>query len=300
MEVPPLFSNRVYDPKEVYESKLLFLNSIERINQNDDPSYAEYLIPPELINVGENEVIRLTLIDFYCPYSWYNISSLNDSFTITRMSNQQHFNYTIAHGSPDICQIVEELNTQNAGIFKFVYYERTSKIKILSALNEKFYFSTMNKSFEVLGFQNPFFEFTREVLSNNIVNILRTENLYLRIPSISNHENIEFKDATFDYSFSNILAKIPIINTKPFDMVYYQSRNNNYFLKYDSSNINILRIEITDYFEERIRLNLNYNMTIKIEFLKFNDLPLYFQELKEINENLGILLTQMDRIISKK
>ena len=295
----PLTSNTPYDPNVVYESKLLFLSSIERLNISDDPGACEFLIPPELINVNDSETIRLTLIDFYCPYSWFDISDMNNSFTITRISNNTTYPYTITPGSPNICDIVGELSKQNSGIFKFSYSKTTSKVTISTSSTGTFTFSSLNESYQVLGFKNPFFSFTTSITSDAIVKVIRTENLFIRIPAMSNHENIEFRVGTNEYSFSNILAKIPIINTKPFDMIYYQSRTNNYALKYDSTNINLFRIEITDYFERKLPLNLDWNMTIKVEYLKYKEIPLYYEKLNSIDSNLGLILVQNDKLLNK-
>jgi hypothetical protein len=156
-----------------------------------------------------------------------------------------------------------------------------------------------NNTFKVLGFQFAIFFFGSSYISENIVNILRTENLYIRLPQVSNHENIEYRKNTFNYSFSNILGKVPVINTKPFDMIYYQSRNNNYKIKYEAKNINQFFIEITDYEENLIPLNLDWNITLRIDFLRYPEIPPYFSQLQEINENLGLLLVNSEKLINR-
>jgi hypothetical protein len=128
---------RHMDPTEVYESRLLFLNSIERKNIYDNPSYCQFEIPPELIKIDsqDDEVIQITLVDFYCPYSWYNIQdNYNNRFEIVNFSTGLVYPFVISEGSQDICSIVKELSMQNNELYKFEYNKNTSRVRISTAL----------------------------------------------------------------------------------------------------------------------------------------------------------------------
>jgi hypothetical protein len=291
------------DPTEIYESRLLFLNSMEKKNFNDNPSFCQFEIPPELIQIDsqDDEVIQITLVDFYCPYSWYNIQNdYNNKFTLVNFTTSVFYDYVISEGSQDICDIVKELSQQNNQVYKFEYNKNTSRVRISTLLpGTNFFVEVGDRTFKLLGFDSALFAFSNFIISQNIVNILRTENLYIRLPQISNHENIEYRLNTFRYTFSNILAKVPVINTKPFDMLYYQSRNNNYKIKYEAKNINQFYIEITDYEERQLNLNLDWNMTLRVDFLRYPEIPPYFNQLKQIEENLGLLLVNSDKILNK-
>lgn len=294
------FSQDFEEPSEIYETRLLFINSLERQNPSDSADSSTFLIAPDLLQAKNNEdELKITLVDFYCPYEWYDITTENNYFVITNTSTNASYSYFIPIGNPDISSIVKSLSSQNNGVVKFAFDKCTSKISMV-ATGTYLISSLTTKAYLVLGFGHALATFTNTFTAPNIVRVNRLTSIYIRLPDIAHHENIEGGFFGNRFSQSNILAKVPV-NARPFADVHFQASANNYNFKMKQSNLNILRIELTDYDGNKIGLPVGseFNLTLKIEFLRFPAVPLYYRSLNELNENLKLLLLQNDNIINK-
>lgn len=283
------------DPTEVYQTKMLYLNSSERTNFSPSVDRCEYLIPPQLFQLrSRQELLKITLVDFYIPYSWQDIAQdFNNEFRINNLV------YQIPLGNPNITEITSSLNSQHNRQFVFSFNRSTSKITITAATPGNHTLTFYNEAMAVLGFTTMLKNFSVSVSSDSIVRIQRTNNIFIRINGLSTiDQNIEFRNETQAYNYSNVLAKIPV-NVAPFNNIYFQSIQNNYSLKFNSDTIHNLTIRITDEDERDLNIPLDYSISLKVEFLQFPNLPLYHENLEKLSDNVDLLLLQFDRIIQK-
>ena len=60
----------------------LFISSKYRLNTNERPSNLSIWFPPDFIDCGEGQVIKVNVVNFHLPNNMYNINDNNNTFKI--------------------------------------------------------------------------------------------------------------------------------------------------------------------------------------------------------------------------
>ena len=138
--------------------------------------------------------IMVQLLEFECPISYYLFDSTNNllSITVTGNVEKETINFSISQGNYNAQTLATELNTLAGSHFTFAaaFEQRTLKYTLtVSASNGNssislFEINNTSTCLKVLGFNLNGAQSTSSLTSDNVANLNRTTNLYIRIPNI--------------------------------------------------------------------------------------------------------------------
>jgi hypothetical protein len=204
-------------------------------------SDCEFYLP--VIEIPSNFHIHVSIQNFVCPYTFYNINSSNN--TLIYLENSIANTITITNGNYNTNTLITEL-TSKMTRFTITYNSTTNKLTFVNSLYD-FTFSTLSTCLSLLGFSTGLSSSSKSLTSDKCVNLCP-----YRCICISTN----FKTFSVNKKYSNnttLLASIPI-NTAPNSIIVYENKNNfksNTF----TNNINNIRIKLTDHNFNLLDLN---------------------------------------------
>ena len=247
---------------EHIESLQIYLNSkyaTETVGGNT--ANCIYYLP--VIEIPDGHHIYLSLQNASIPYSFYSITSFDNTFSWGLVAGAVN-TYYIQPGNYNITQLIDVLNIAMGASYTITYSSITSKILIThSSSNFTIYAGTFN---HIIGFSKT----TNTTSTANILygrdcvnlNQIRAINVEVNFPTY----NINVAQA---YN-QNIMATIPVY-VAPFSIITYENPNN-FRTNLYVNKLDQIQIRLLDNESRLIDLNgINYQMTLQLDCVRFVD-----------------------------
>ena len=301
---------------KIVDKKMIFINSSER----DSGTINDFTItlPTHLLTRKDNQKMRIILNDLVLPYTWYNVQSSNQRFTVTEqaaLNDSETFQVILTPGSYHVLQFRDHLkqqldfNSQINGqgyVYTITYDEVSAKFKFTAAApngasTTVYFIFDGSPTCKLLGFESnstntfngaiddPF----TNVTSTRAVNMMFTDALYMHCDLPTTNINKGSGDRS-TYHVSNAFAKIPV-NTSPFSNILYANANDDFLTNIPERFINRIRFKFHTVEHNEIELNDDYSFTLKLEILEDDERTLVNQN-TAIGELLRTLLLQQHMI----
>lgn len=229
------------------------------------------------IIINNNIDIWLNIDSFKFTNSIYNVNIYNNIFYYGLASSGYVLSsYTIPRGNYDIISLLNALNLIGNG-FTFTYSETTMKVTITNIQNFYIFSNTYN-ILNTIGFSNNTQQSMANTLeSNQMINLIGPQMLYLSIPNISvNSYSVKNSKSTN----KSIISSVPISSIQGDTQIYSSSLR----LGINDDVITHLEIRITDEYDNEVNfngvpwfLNLSFIFSYKKEFIK----PNYLTDVQE-------------------
>jgi hypothetical protein len=219
-------------------------------------SDCEFNLPT--IEIPSNYHIHVSVENFACPYTFYNINSSNNYLVYNDNGNIK--THTITSGNYSTTSLINNL-LQKMTTFTITYSPITNKITFSNTYDFSFYASSTCLS--LLGFSGAVLSSTNNTLTSDIcVNL----SPYRCICIASNLRT--FSVNTLLPNNQSILASIPI-NTAPNSVIIYENKNNFKCNTYTNI-INTLRIRLMDHKFNTLDLNgCHWTITLKFDIIDY-------------------------------
>lgn len=245
---------------EHVESLQIYLNSrYANETVSDNTANCIYYLPS--ISIPDGHTIYLSLQNANIPYSFYSISSIDNTFSWGLVGDPAT-TYYVEPGNYNITQFIGVIQAAMGASYTISYSSITSKILIThSTSNFIIYAATIN---HVLGFSKT----TNTTSAANLLygrdcvnlNQIRAINVEINFPTYNVNVATPYENS--------ILATIPVY-VAPFSIITYQNANNFrtnlYVNKLDQIQIRLLSND-----GNLIDLNgINYQMTLQLDCVKF-------------------------------
>lgn len=247
---------------EHIESIQIYLNSryaTETVGGNIANSI--YYLP--VIEIPDGHHIYLSLQNATIPYSFYSITSFDNTFSWGLVSGGVNI-ATIPVGNYNITQLIDVLRTTMGATFTITFNSITSKILITHATsNFTIYAGTFN---HIIGFSKT----TNTTSVGFILNGRDCVNLN-QIRAL----NIEINFPTYNVNIAqpynqNILATIPVY-VSPFSIITYQNPNN-FRTNLYVNKLDQIQIRIIDNENRLVDMNgIQYQMMLQLDCVKFTE-----------------------------
>jgi hypothetical protein len=247
---------------EHVESLQIYLNSryaTETIGGNT--ANCVYYLP--VIEIPDGHHIYLSLQNASIPYSFYSITSVDNTFSWGLVAGAVN-TYYIQPGNYNITQLIDVLKLAMGVAYTITYSSITSKLLITHASsNFIIYAGTFN---HIIGFSKT----TNTTSAGNLLygrdcvnlNQIRAINVEVNFPTY----NINVAQA---YN-QNIMATIPVY-VAPFSIITYQNPNN-FRTNLYVNKLDQIQIRLLDNESRLIDLNgINYQMTLQLDCIQFTD-----------------------------
>jgi hypothetical protein len=220
-----------------------------------------YYLP--VIEIPDGHTIYLSLQNATIPYSFYSISSVDNTFSWGLVAGPVN-TYYIEPGNYNITQLIDVIQTAMGTGYTITYSSITSKLLIThSSSNFIIYAATFN---HIIGFSKT-------------TNTTSTANLLYGRDCVNLNQiralNIEVNFPTYNVNVAqpynqNILATIPVY-VAPFSIITYQNPNNfrtNLFV----NKLDQIQIRILDNEARLVDMNgIQYQMMLQLDCVKFTE-----------------------------
>jgi len=247
---------------EHIESIQIYLNSryaTETVGGNIANSI--YYLP--VIEIPDGHHIYLSLQNATIPYSFYSISSVDNTFSWGLVAGPVN-TYYIEPGNYNITQLIDVIKTAMGASFTITYSPITSKLLITHATtNFIIYAGTFN---HIIGF-------SKTSNTTSVANLLYSRDC-VNLNQIR-ALNIEINFPTYNVNVAqpynqNILATIPVY-VAPFSIITYQNPNN-FRTNLYVNKLDQIQIRIVDNEGRLVDMNgIQYQMTLQLDCVKFTD-----------------------------
>jgi hypothetical protein len=247
---------------EHIESIQIYLNSryaTETVGGNIANSI--YYLP--VIEIPDGHHIYLSLQNATIPYSFYSISSVDNTFSWGLVAGPVN-TYYIEPGNYNITQLIDVIKTAMGASFTITYSPITSKLLITHATtNFTIYAATFN---HIIGFSKTSntTSVANLLYSRDCVNLnqIRALNIEINFPTYNVNVAQPFNQ--------NILATIPVY-VAPFSIITYQNPNN-FRTNLYVNKLDQIQIRILDNESRLVDMNgIQYQMTLQLDCVKFTD-----------------------------
>jgi len=247
---------------EHVESLQIYLNSkyaTEVVDEN--PANCIYYLPA--IEIPDGSHIYLSLQNASIPYSFYSITSSDNTFTWGLVSAPSS-TYDIPPGNYNITQLIDFLKSIMGVDYTLSCSSITSKILIThTTTNFIIYADTFN---HILGFS--------KTTNTTSVGRVLTGRVCVNLNQIR-ALNIECNFPTYNVNVAqpynqNILATIPVY-VAPFSIITYQNPNN-FRTNLYVNKLDQIQIRIIDNNGALVDMNgIQYQMTLQLDSIKFTE-----------------------------
>ena len=239
------------------ESFQIHLSSALADRYNDGlTSDCEFYLP--VIEIPNNFHIHVSIQNFACPYTFYNINNSNNS--LVYLENSLANSITITNGNYNINNLITELTNKMTN-FTIVYNSVTNKLTFTNSLYN-FSFSSTSTCLSLLGFSTNLASTLKTLTSDSVVNLSPYRCICISSNLKTFSVNKKFLNNT------SLLASIPI-NTAPNSIIVYENKNN-FKCNTFTNNINTIRIKLTDHNFNTLDLNgQHFTITLQFDVIDF-------------------------------
>lgn len=220
-----------------------------------------YYLP--VIEIPDGHHIYLSLQNATIPYSFYSISSSDNTFS-WGLDGSGVTTYTIPEGNYNVTQIIDVMRSIMGSAYTISFSSITSKITITHSTNN---FIIYSGSFNhIIGFSKS--------TNTTSVGLTLTSRDCVNLNQIR-ALNIEVNFPTYNVNVAqpnngNIMATIPVF-VAPFSIITYQNPNN-FRTNLYVNKLDQIQIKIFDNEARLVNMNgINYQMTLQIDCIKFID-----------------------------
>ena len=244
------------------ESLQIFLNSKYATEiVGDNIANCVYYLP--VIEIPDGHHIYLSLQNATIPYSFYSISSSDNTFS-WGLDGSAVTTYTIPEGNYNVTQIIDVMRSTMGLAYTISFSSITSKITITHSTNNFIiYAGTFN---HIIGFSKSTntTSVALTLTSRDCVNLNQIRAL-----------NIEVNFPTYNVNVAqpnngNIMATIPVY-VAPFSIITYENPNN-FRTNLYVNKLDQIQIKIFDNESRLVNMNgINYQMTLQLDCIKFTD-----------------------------
>jgi hypothetical protein len=234
------------------------------------------------ISVESNIDMWLQVDSFKFTNSIYNVNIYNNIFYYGLASSSYSLqSYSIPRGNYDIYSLITALNLIGSN-FTFVYSETTMKITITNTQNFYVYSNSFN-ILKVIGFSNDAQQsISNSLTSNQIINLVGPQMLYLSIPNISvNSYSIKNTRS----NTKSIISSVPISSLQGDTQIHISTLRQGV----NDKVITHLEIRITDEDDNEVNfngvpwfLNLSFIYSYKKQYIK----PNYLSDIATQDESI--------------
>ena len=216
----------------IVKSYILFFNSENRNNINDDSDYCSYILKTPIVLQSKEHYFTCRLLTACIPYSFKQLDAFNVSGTYTHNLVTTPISVNIPSGNYSILTLLQEFNDRLANIsyphavsFKFTY-DATNGFASLSVISNQSYTFNFNYNgfWKALGFVSS----SVLTISNSIVltsarhvNVHPTNRIYIRSDSLTQPQG-SYEWILEESVDSDIIANIPIEGS-PNSWILYDS-----------------------------------------------------------------------------
>lgn len=237
------------------ESFQIHLSSMNADSYNDNlTSDCNFYLPT--IEIPSNYHIHVSVQNFVCPYTFYNINSNNNY--LAYIENLTAKSLYITPGNYNTNTLITELKLSMVN-FTITYNSTTNKLKFVNSLYD-FTLSSTSTCLSLLGFLNS----SSNLSSSNKILISSTCVNLSPYRCICISTNLKTFSINKSYVNNNsILASIPI-NSAPNSIIVYENKNNfksNTF----SNQISTINLKLIDHAFKSLDLN-GCHWTITLQF----------------------------------
>ena len=258
----------------VFGGMNIFLQSKDgRFRENNSSNCDFYL--DRIISAPRHDLgMLVSVIDAEIPYSFYNITSKNNSLTINDID------FFIPEKNYSAFNIVDAFNQQFTieGIpITMSFDDNSNKFSLVSPNSFTLNSTTMMKE---LGMDDlP--QTTTTYISNKVINLAGTSSLYIR------SDNMNIQNLNSFGKTNGVLSKM-IVNQSPGNFIFYQPNVPQYFVL--GNPLNFINIQLKDDNNEFVSFNgLHWSLTLSIEYYRKRDDTINYKYfLESINEESAL------------
>jgi hypothetical protein len=243
---------------------------------NGNSNNAVYALPN--IDVNEENEIWISVAHFICPYSWYNVSS--DNNTLILYIQDKNYTFTIPeanyNGITLASQIQSVVNAYTDPSHLFIpivnfscsFDLATSKLTLKN--NYYFYINSSSSILNVLGFtqqtEATLLLTTYTLTSTNPINLVPHHCICISMPEIET-ENIHIGVSLYN---KTVICSIPV-DVQPMGMIIYKPTDM-HRISTNKTSINSLQIKLINQNGDLINLNgQHYTLALLFEIVKFTE-----------------------------
>ena len=240
------------------EKICLFLNSKTASKYiNGNTSDCVFYLP--VINIPKHRKIFCSVQTAMIPYSFYNISSINNTLKYT-VNGGGVQTLTITEGNYNVNTLITEITTGIPAL-TITYNSKTNKLTFSHSTYD-FTFESNSTCFEVLGFtDDTTYSSTSQVLTSTIsINLFTIRNVYV---TSDNFQINNINNSTPNKS--NILCSIPV-DSSHHSMISYSNIYNVRNMIYNVHNLTNLHVKLTDQDDDVLDLNgVHWSLTLELD-----------------------------------
>lgn len=305
---------------KVVRKKLFYLSSADRQSTESIQRWS-MVFPDNLMNLAQNEKIRMTMTYFSLLNSFENINSNNNTcyVLLTYVGNTQSLRVSLPEGNWSLSQIATNFATalnalQTIAVFSFTIPSSATYQGYLTWVNGtgtltsvSIYFTTGSApiSFNQYKSAYPMLNTMARILGQEIsttsvvisssgyttpLPLYTGQIQYLKVHCNIPPINLSYNPNNQMLNYTDILAQIPIL-VPPFFPIIYQSFNdsaNNFDFPATGQKIGTVVFYLTDQYNTPVVIYDNWNITIAVEVLVDDEMETLTKELIHL-EKLNLL-----------
>lgn len=240
----------------VFSGINVFLQSKDSKEKRENNSDCDFFLETIIEAPRFDMQMLVSVIDAEIPYSFYNITTKNNTLVINNIEisiNPQNYS------AFNIVDAFNEKFTIEGLDIVMSFNDNTNKFSLLSATSFTIDSTTMIKE---LGMDDlP--QSTNTYISNKVCNLAGTSSIYIRSDNM-NIQNINSFGKT-----NGVLSKV-LVNTSPGNFIFFEPSTPQYFILGNS--LNFINIQLLNDDNEFIDFNgLDWSLTLSIEYFRKKD-----------------------------
>ena len=305
---------------KVVRKKLFYLSSADRQSTETIQRWS-MVFPDNLMNLAQNEKIRMTMTYFSLLNSFENINSNNNTcyVLLTYIGNTQSLRVSLPEGNWSLSQIASNFATalnaiQTIAVFSFTipspatyqgYLTWVNGTGTLISISIYFNASSAPVSFNQYKSAYPMPNTMARILGQEIsttsvvisssgyttpLPLYTGQIQYLKVHCNIPPINLSYNQNNKMLNYTDVLAQIPIL-VPPFFPIIYQSFNdsaNNFDFPATGQKIGTVVFYLTDQYNTPVVIYDNWNLTIAVEVLVDDEMETLTKELIHL-EKLNLL-----------
>lgn len=262
----------------------LYISSKHR--EEGTPSRYSVVIPQPMIEGDSNsEIIKISLVDFSCYYSWYLVNEGFNTITFKNLVTNQETVVSLPIGTYKY----QRLGQQIAALYPactVVWDEASNKLRFTFAQSHRM---TFDGVYEVLGFSAGAAPTGTTIESERAMTPMALTHLYLNLANVSPvHHSVNLDNLSGEIRVSSVLARIPV-NAPPFQLVHFINPTlESNGIDTNEINMNKLEFVITNGDGHEITFMPDHQMTLRIQVYDKDDADKrdVVENVREIRETL--------------
>jgi hypothetical protein len=250
-------------------------------------------IPERYIECEDDELLSITLLNFSFYNDFYTITDECNSFVITKNSDLSYVSITIPNGNYPISTLC---NTINSSFGSNIASWNKVKNKIVFSFNEDHTLTFVDKSYEVLGFDDYIYSGTIIESPFPLNPMSKLSNICFYLDGVIPYKAYNIDNISGDVRVSNLLMCIPF-DASPYDMFNYTNNNSEFRLFIYDKRINRISVRLTDYNGNPLTFLPEFTFALKIEtyiqkdedeLLQTNKQLLEYAKLNFLSKHMGV------------